>query len=140
MVTYVLSKCADIARCHIAGLPPRATRRRERRLIDLRVKVEVIIIIERVGIRPPKRKLPRLRVLDPEVLPVQQRRQSLDAVALVDPLAPCLHREREHEVRELVDGVFDGAHAPVDDVAPLVVGVVEHVFHEGAEAGEVGRD
>jgi hypothetical protein len=60
--------------------------------------------------------LTRLRVLESESLPVEQVRQALGAVSLVDPLPASLLAERDHLVRELVDRVLDRLHAAVDDV------------------------
>ncbi len=66
--------------------------------------------VERVRVRAPQCELPRLAVLDAQVLPVEQWAEPLDAVALVDTLPPRLLRERKHVVRELSDRILDGLH------------------------------
>jgi len=119
---------------------PRTRRHTNRQSPLLHPRSEIIILvpIKRIRIRAPQRKLTTLAILDAEILPVEQRREALDAIALVDALPARLGAEAEHVRCELVDGVFDGLGAPVDDVAAFVFGSLDEVLHEAAEAGEVG--
>lgn len=94
--------------------------------------------VERVWVCASQCQLPALTVLDPQVLPVQQRRQPLDAIALVDALAAGLATEGKHVVSKLVDRVFDRLHTPVDDIAAFVLRAFDKILHETSEAGQVG--
>lgn len=91
---------------------------------------------------------PRLAVLNAEILPAEEQRESLNAIALqiasggktqlayvridlVDalPLGFVGEPVHLHLVRELLHGILDGLRAPVDDVVSLA-----------AETGKVRRD
>ena len=124
--TYLFRKSTDVARSSDTGhLEPRARRNRVGNHPLRTGELELVFIdlatsaVERVGVRPAQRELPRLRVFDAEVLPVEQRAETFDTVTLVDTLPPRLTAEREHAVGELVDRVLNGLHSPVDNVAAL---------------------
>ena len=144
--TYLFRERANVAGGRDARhSPPRTRRYTDGQRHTLHAEVEILFLclaaraVERVGICATQCKLARLRVLNPEVLPVEKRGEALDAVPLVDALPPRLLGEREHVVGKLVHGVLDGLRATVDDVDSLVLRALDEVLDEAAEAGQVRR-
>jgi hypothetical protein len=96
--------------------------------------------IKRIWIRAPQRQHPRLGVLNPQILPIQQRTQPLHPIALVNPLPPRLARKAHHMARQLVHAVLDALHPPIDNITPFLLRALNEILHEAPEARKIGRD
>lgn len=121
------SQSTNIARGHHARPESRRSRsRRGREPSGTRREVKVVLV-ERVWIRASERELSGLAVLEAEPLPVEQLRQALGPVPLVDALAPRLGSEAEHLVRQLVDRVLNRLGPAIRDVDAVVLRVVNEL-------------
>lgn len=72
-------------------------------------------------------------------LPVEEVREALSAVALVDALTASLLAEADHLVGELSDRVLDRLGATVDDVDSVVLRVLNELVHVASARPKISR-
>ena len=129
--THLFRECPNVARRSDAGhLESRTGRHRVGYHALRSTELELILLdftscaVESIRVRSPQRELAGLRVFDTEVLPVQQRAETLDAIALVDALPPGAVHEAEHTICEMADRILDRLAPPINDVTPFVLRAV----------------
>ncbi len=95
---------------------------------------------EPAGLTSSKGQLPRLDVLHPHPLPVQQVAQPLGPIPLVDALPLALRREVEHAVGQLIHRIVHAALTAVHDVDAVIGRIGDQLLHVASEARQVRRD
>ena len=137
-VLHLLGQGSVVARGHHARAVAGAAGSRKGDTLD--ASELGLVVVERLGVRATEGKLASLCVLETQRLPVEELRETLRAVTLVDTLTTRLERKVEENVGELLNRVLDTLAAAVDNVATVVLGRLEEVLHEAAETGKVGGD
>lgn len=95
---HLLGQGSKVAGSHGSGPHPWTSWRRERRADPLDTGKVGLVVVERIGVRSSQSELSSLDILQTKRLPVEQLRQSLGPVSLVDTLPSGLDREGEHLV------------------------------------------